>query len=293
MSIKNHALLVSLSVSKPQMTKKDDKATRDAESANNAHGAGQFRKDLYPKSLVQPILTVESSARAYIESVTYMWTRGEYLLPTAKFMEFTERIGKYQVEFDQCVTAFLNNWSNVMQQAQTSQGELFDANAYPDLTDLKNDFRFRVNYRPVTDAGDFRVQMQDDEMDALRAEVETATRESMNNMLRAPLERLKEVVQRLHEVTAKGDREVLNKKTGVIDLRPPIFRDSVVDNIMEEINLLHAFADVMPDNVLAIAKEIADTTPHPQQLRDNPVARQEVNTQTAALLNSINAMLEE
>lgn len=293
MSIKNHALLVSLSVSKPQMTKKDDKATRDAESANNAHGAGQFRKDLYPKSLVQPILTVESSARAYIESVTYMWTRGEYLLPTAKFMEFTERIGKYQVEFDQCVTAFLNNWSNVMQQAQTSQGELFDANAYPDLTDLKSDFRFRVNYRPVTDAGDFRVQMQDDEMDALRAEVETATRESMNNMLRAPLERLKEVVQRLHEVTAKGDREVLNKKTGVIDLRPPIFRDSVVDNIMEEINLLHAFADVMPDNVLAIAKEIANTTPHPQQLRDNPVARQEVNTQTAALLNSINAMLEE
>jgi hypothetical protein len=293
MSIKNHALLVSLSVSKPQMTKKDDKATRDAESANNAHGAGQFRKDLYPKSLVQPILTVESSARAYIESVTYMWTRGEYLLPTAKFMEFTERIGKYQVEFDQCVTAFLNNWSNVMQQAQTSQGELFDANAYPDLTDLKNDFRFRVNYRPVTDAGDFRVQMQDDEMDALRTEVETATRESMNNMLRAPLERLKEVVQRLHEVTAKGDREVLNKKTGVIDLRPPIFRDSVVDNIMEEINLLHAFADVMPDNVLAIAKEIADTTPHPQQLRDNPDARKEVNTQTAALLNSINAMLEE
>ena len=293
MSIKNHALLVSLSVSKPQMTKKDDKATRDAESANNAHGAGQFRKDLYPKSLVQPILTVESSARAYIESVTYMWTRGEYLLPTAKFMEFTERIGKYQVEFDQCVTALLNNWSNVMQQAQTSQGELFDANAYPDLSDLKNDFRFRVNYRPVTDAGDFRVQMQDDEMDALRAEVETATRESMNNMLRAPLERLKEVVQRLHEVTAKGDREVLNKKTGVIDLRPPIFRDSVVDNIMEEINLLHAFADVMPDNVLAIAKEIANTTPHPQQLRDNPDARKEVNTQTAALLNSINAMLEE
>jgi hypothetical protein len=62
---------------------------------------------------------------------------------------------------------------------------------------------------------------------------------------------------------------------------------------MEEINLLHAFADVMPDNVLAIAKEIANTTPHPQQLRDNPDARKEVNTQTAALLNSINAMLEE
>ena len=292
MSIKNHALLVSLSVSKPQMTKKDDKATRDAESANNAHGAGQFRKDLYPKSLVQPILTVESSARAYIESVTYMWTRGEYLLPTAKFMEFTERIGKYQVEFDQCVTAFLNNWSNVMTQAQTAQGELFDANAYPDLSDLKSDFRFRVNYRPVTDAGDFRVQMQNGEMDALRAEVEAATKEAMNNMLRAPLERLKDVVQRLHEVTGKQDREVINKKTGNTETKPPIFRDSVVDNIMEEINLLHAFAEVMPDEVLGLAKSIADTTPHPQQLRDDPEKRKEVNVQTTALLDSINAMLE-
>lgn len=292
MSIKNHALLVSLSVNKPQMTKKDAKATRDAEDANNAHGAGQFRKDLYPKSLVQPILTVESSARAYIESMTYMWSRGEYLLPTAKFMEFTERIGKYQLEFDQCVTAFLNNWSNVMTQAQAAQGELFDANAYPDLTELKSDFRFRVNYRPVTDAGDFRVQMQTEEMDALRAEVEAATKESMNNMLRAPLERLKEVVQKLNEVTAKADREVLNKKTGNSEIKPPIFRDSVVDNIMEEINLLHAFADVMPDNVLGLAKTIADTTPHPQQLRDDPEKRKEVNVQTSALLDSINAMLE-
>ena len=293
MTLKNNALLVSLSVNKPQMTKKDDKATRDAENANNAHGAGQFRKDLYPKGLVQPIHTVESSARAYIESITYMWSRGEFLLPTSKFMEFTERMGKFQLEFDQCVTAFLNNWSNVMQQAQNSQGDLFDANAYPDLTDLKNDFRFRVMYRPVTDATDFRVQMQAEEMDALRQQVEDATKESMNNMLRAPLERLREVVQRLNEVTAKTDREAVNKKTGVVEMRAPIFRDSVVDNIMDEINLLHSFADVMPDNVLSLAKTIVDATPHPQQLRDNPDKRREVNVQTTALLESINAMLED
>lgn len=293
MSIKDHAMLVSLSVSKPQMTKKDEKATRDAENANNAHGAGQFRKDLYPKSLVQPINLVETSARAYIERVTYMWERGEFMLPTSKFMEFTERMGKFQLEFDQCVTAFLNNWSNVMQQAELSQGALFDANEYPDLTDLKSDFRFRVMYRPITDVTDFRVQLQDEEMDALRAEVETATKESMNNLLRAPLQRLKEVVQKLNEVTAKTDREAVNKKTGVVETRGPIFRDSVVDNIMEEINLLHSFADVMPDNILAVAKSIVDTTPHPQQLRDDPEKRREVNVQTTALLDSINAMLDD
>jgi hypothetical protein len=293
MSIKNHALLVSLSVSKPQMTKKDEKATVSAEVANNAYGAGQYRKDLYPKALVQPIMSVESSARAYIESTTYMWTRGEYLLPTAKFMEFTERIGKFQVEFDQCVTAFLNNWSNVMQQAQQRQGDLFDATAYPDLSDLKSDFRFRVNYRPVTDATDFRVAMQDDEMDALRTEVEQATKESMDNMLRAPLQRLKDVVQKLHDVTGKTERETVNKKTGATEIKPPIFRDSVCENIAEEIELLRAFADILPDDINVLARAVNDMTPHPQQLRDNPDKRKEVNVQTAALLDSINSMLED
>ena len=293
MSIKNHALLVSLTVNKPQMTQKDEKATRDAERANNAHGAGQFRKDLYPKHLVQPITYVESAARAYIESVTYMWSRGEYLLPTAKFMEFTERIGKFQLEFDQCVTAFLNNWSNVLQQAQSQQGALFDPNAYPDLSDLKQQFRFRVMYRPVTDAHDFRVSLQDDEMDALRAEVEQATRESMNSVLKEPLQRLREVVAKLNEVTGKADRTVTDKKTGRVDVRAPIFRDSVVENITEEINLLHAFAEILPDDVLNVAKTLADTVPHPQQLRDNPDKRKEVNVQTAALLSTIDSMLED
>ena len=293
MSIKNHAMLVSLNVSKPQMTKKDEKATVSAEVANNAYGAGQYRKDLYPKSLVQPIMSVESSARAYIESTTYMWTRGEYLLPTARFMEFTERVGKFQVEFDQCVTAFLNNWSNVMQQAQQRQGDLFDASAYPDLTDLKSDFRFRVHYRPVTDAQDFRVAMQDDEMDALRSEVEQSTKEAMDNMMRAPLERLKDVVQKLHDITNKTDRETVNKKTGVTEVRPPIFRDSVCENIMEEIALLQDFADVLPFEITSLARTVVDITPHPQQLRDNPDKRKEVGMQTAALLDSINAMLED
>lgn len=292
MSIKNHALLVSLTVSKPQMTAKDSKATRDAETANNASGAGHYRKDLYPKALVAPIMAIESAARAYIDSQTYMWNRGEYLLPTTRFMTFADRIAKFELEFQQAVTAFLNNWANVMQMAQNHQGDLFDASAYPDLEELKADFRFRVNYRPVTDAGDFRVDLQEDELSSLREQVEEATKESVNAVLRQPLERLREVVARLNEVTKKGERAVVNKKTGATDIKAPIFRDSVVDNIMEEIALLHDFAAVLPEDVLTLAKDVADTTPHAQTLRDSPEARTDVGIKTDALLASINSMLE-
>lgn len=293
MSIKDHAMLVSLSVNKPQMTQKDSKATSDAELANNAHGAGQYRKDLYPKALVQPILTVESAARAYIESTTYMWNRGDYLLPASRFMEFAERMSKFEVEFNQSVTAFLNNWSNVMMRAQESQGALFNADAYPDLTEMRQDFRFRVLYRPVTDANDFRVQIQQEELDSLKAQVESATKESMNAMLRSPLARLKEVVAKLHEVTGRTDRAVLNKRTGVETIKPPIFRDSVCENIAEEIALLRDFAEMLPDNVMDLANSIVNVLPKPQELRDNPDRRMQVNVQSAALLDSINALLED
>lgn len=292
MSIKDHALLVSLTVSKPQMTAKDGKATRDAESANNASGAGHYRKDLYPKALVAPIMAIESAARAYIDSQTLMWGRGEYLLPTTRFMTFADRIAKFEMEFSQSVTAFLNNWASVMQQAQQHQGDLFDADAYPDLEELKGEFRFRVNYRPVTDAQDFRVAMQEEEMDALRQAVTEATQESMNAVLRQPLERLRGVVSRLNEVAKRSDRIVVNKKTGVTDIKAPIFRDSVVDNITDEINLLHDFAAILPDDLLTVARDVANVTPHAQTLRDDMDTRTTVGVKTDALLSVIDSMLE-
>jgi ATP phosphoribosyltransferase len=135
--------------------------------------------------------------------------------------------------------------------------------------------------------------MQEDELDALRSQVEAATKESMNNMLRAPLERLKDVVQKLHDVTGKTERASINKKTGATEVKPPIFRDSVCENIMEEIELLQAFADVLPFEITSLARTVVDMTPHPQQLRDNPDKRKEVNVQTAALLASIESMLED
>lgn len=293
MSIANNALLVSLTVQKPQMTAKDVKGTSAAEAANNAHGAGQFRKDLYPKALIQPILTVESSARSYIESTTYAWARGEFLLPTTRFMDFANRMGQYELEFSQAVTAFLNNWSNVMLEAQVRQGAMFNPGDYPDLSDLRADFRFRVSYRPVTDTGDFRVQMQEEELELLRQKAEASVKESMDAMLRTPLLRLRAVVSKLQEVTSKPEREVPNPKTGALEMKPPIFRDSVVENIADEINLLHDFAACLPEQMVTIANDLRDATPSADTLRNDPDKRRETCDTASALLAAINDMLND
>ena len=208
-------------------------------------------------------------------------------------MSFADRMGKYELEFNQAVTAFLNNWANVMARAQESQGALFDPNVYPDLTQLRSEFRFRVIYRPVVDANDFRVSMQEEELLRLKESAQQDALESFNTMMREPLVRLREVVAKLAEVACKSDRTVINKKTGAEEIRPPIFRDSVCENIIEEIALLRDFAEFMPLEVLKVADTVAGTVPTPQELRDDPEKRADVGRQAATLVSVIDSLLED
>jgi len=293
MGIKENAMLVSLSINKPKMTEKDAKATKDAEAANNAYAAGQYRKNLYPKHLIQPILSIESSARAYLERAAYSWGRGEFLLPTARFMQFADIIAGYEVQFNQAVTAFLNNWANVMREAQQTQGDMFDPSAYPDLSALRDDFRFRVAYKPVSDASDFRVQMQDDEVKRLKSDAERAMQETLDAVLKEPLRRLRDVVAKLSDATGKEDRLVVNKRTGHNEVKPPIFRDSIIENIIAEIGLLQDFSAALPDDVTDVANIVASILPESaEELRCSAAKRRSTSIKTKELLASIDAMLE-
>lgn len=292
MSIKDHALIVSLTVRKPQLSQKDEKATHDAEVANNAAGAGKYTKDLYPKALIAPILAVESAARSYIERNTYPWGRGRSsdLLPMAKFMEFTERIGAFRVQFKQSVTAFLNNWSNVMLEAQRRQGDMFDASAYPDLSDLAAQFTFEVSYTPVTDMNDFRVSANEEELAVIREAVERDVAQAQAALMTEPLKRLQDVVAKLADTMGK-DRTKVDKKTGVSETTAPIFRDSLIENVIHEINMISEFADLLPESLTTVADEAKAILPHPDALRVDPELRKRTHANATALLSQINSML--
>lgn len=293
MSLKDNALIVSLTVKKPQMTKVDAKGTSAAEIANNARHAGEYRKQLYPKHLVSPIRAVESAARAYIASQAYAWSRGEFLLPTVRYMDFQDAIGRYELQFDQTVTAFLQNWVNVLDEARQSQGDMFNGADYPDVTDLRKQFKFVLNVDPVTDSSDFRVQMQDDEIEALMAKTTAQAEDRMNDLLAEPLKRLRTVIARLNETMRKNDRVVTDKRTGNTDVKSPIFRDSVCDDISHEISLLYDFVEIMPDEVKNLAYWVASSTPPPELLRNSKAAREETAVETDSLLNKIDSLLAD
>jgi hypothetical protein len=111
------------------------------------------------------------------------------------------------------------------------------------------------------------------------------------DVLRQPLERLREAMGRLHDTMGKDDREVLNPRTGKYEVKPPIFRDTVVDNIIHEINLLRDFADVLPADVVALADEVEASVPDAETLRVSSSMREIAKDNSAVLLDTINKML--
>lgn len=203
MSYKDVAMLTRVRIELPQMTKKDDKATEAAERANKAHGAGVYRKDLYPKHLIEPITAIATAVRTYLYSQArpYGWS-GSYLIPNTRLVAYLEQMGKYELQFRQAVTAFLNNWANVLFQAQQTQGDLFDATVYPDVATLAGQFVFEYPLTPLPAAGDVVLNELDETVvERIKSKVQDAEREATAAVFRGAFVELREQVLRIIKQT--------------------------------------------------------------------------------------------
>jgi hypothetical protein len=272
-SLKQQALLVSLSINKPQMTKRDRKATTDAELANNAHGAGAYVKRLFPKHLIDPIVQVENEARGYMYNYTLPWNKGQHLLPSSRYMDFAIQMKKYETMFFQAVTVFLNNYANVMAEASRVQGGLFDANEYPDLSTLREKFSMRVAYFPLADAGDFRLKVEAEVMAEIKQQAEENLQAALREAMQEPYKRLYEAVSRVYTQCAKADSRIY---------------DSLMDN-------LDHLLDVLPELNFANDKELnqlleqcrESISVHPESLRTDPDIKSGVAERAKAIMEQM------
>lgn len=217
MSIAKRAVLVSLNITKPKMTEKDAKATRETAMKNSAsESAVAVVKRLYPKHLIQPITEAESSARRYMGSVTAPWARGLYLLPAALFMEFQDNMDRHRLVYEQAVTVFMNNVAQVLQEAARSLGDMYNAGDYPDLSQLRGEFSFGLKYYPLADAKSVVLDLEKKALQDLRENIEQENQEAMAAAMKDVRRRLYDAVQRIHTQCSKPDGKIYDSLTGNI-----------------------------------------------------------------------------
>ena len=293
MSIKDNALIVSCRVELPTKARTDKKAINEVAKKFGVNPRSlDMRKSLYPKELMEPIDSVVYKGRQHAAADTYPWARGEFLLPSTMYMEFAEAAGKIELEFLQAVTAFLNNWSNVLLGAEKQLAGLYEAGLYPSLEQLRQQFSLEFEYRQVTDEQDFRVQMQAEELDDLRAKTEASTIKRMAGLQRAPLENLLDKISTLEEALDKPMREIKDSDGNLLELRNAIFRNSTVDNITDECKKIIMFGDsVIGRGAVSMAIKIKENLPAADDIRDREEPRARAKSLVADYSNDCKALL--
>jgi len=205
--LSDRALLVQLNVSQWTARKLDKKATREVADANYAsRDAGNYNKKLLPMSdSLANIHTMTGDIRKEFYTNTLPWgLENTHMLPTSNYLQFMTTFRKRRAEWDTAVRKFLVDYPSHQITAQRFLGNLYNHEDYPDVRDLQRKFNMDLVVLPVP-TNDFRVQLADDELSSIHADIERRIEESSGLAMKEAWQRLYDRVKHMVERLAKID----------------------------------------------------------------------------------------
>lgn len=252
------ALLVTLSLSKFEPKKTDKRITKQVTQETGA-AAGMLRvgKTLLPDQAIEPIRKLHGEIRDFHYQHTLPWgENNERLLSSAFFIEYQDQMAKFRMEDTTLVADFERDYPANVEAARAQLNGAFNANDYPSPSAIRGKFAFRLEFKPVPDAGDFRISIVREAMDELRrsvndrvVEAEQQARRDLATRLATPLAKM---VQRLNEPDAEFRDTLVTNLREICHLVPVlnITGDPVIDAVRQDIQagLYHADPDLLRSN---------------------------------------------
>lgn len=202
MTISNAAMLTELNISVWTANKIDKDASRKVADDNNAAAdSGHFRKNLMAGStLRKDIADYAAGCRLWHNTRTMPWAdRGPRLLPTSLFFDYKTEANARETYFNNKVSEFLLAYPRLVQTAQNYLGDLFNRDDYPHPDEVASKFGFRLVFSPVPDAGDFRLDLPKQELDAMRMQYEANANERVAAAMQEQWGKLRDMVFRMSE----------------------------------------------------------------------------------------------
>ena len=231
MDISARALLVNTVVRVWTGEKRDRAITRDLCSRMGAEdNAVRANKSLLGDH-IRGVQTAERNVRHAVSERTLPWMDdGTRILKGAAFMSFTEAMAEPIRLFDIEVDGFIIAYPEIKHEARRRLGDAYEERDFPPQGRLKERFGVKLTYLPVPSSKDFRVTLSDDEIAAVRRNTEAALRDTVNDAVRAMLDRLQEPVARM------ATRLRLFRRNTSGKVQHP-FRDSLVENVREIVKI--------------------------------------------------------
>lgn len=262
MSIADNTMIVNMQISMWSGYKLDKGMTHKVTSeAHAAADAARVNKHLVPKESLKEIISAAGALRSHFYAHTLPWgDNGDRLLPRLSYMEFVQNHAQLCADFDSAVDAFINQkYLAARDQAEFRMGQMFRPDDYPEAEQLRRRFSVNLDVHGVPTGRDFRVDMDQLTVDALRQQIEAKNDERVGAAMRDVWERLATVIN--HFADRMGSDSV--------------FRDSTVHNLEELVDMLPALNVTGDPQLEQIRQDISDTLVGytPKDLRKDTAVR--------------------
>jgi hypothetical protein len=277
MHLSDKALLVHLSVSQWTARKLDRKASDEVAKNNGATAnAGNFHKSLLPTcNELEVLKTATSTIRKRFYQNTLPWgIEGTFILPSANYLPFTSQYRKDKAAWEGLRDAFFGAYTQAHQDARRLLSGLYKATDYPTLADLKLKFGMDMAVLPVPMAGDFRVELSDEHVDSLTADIEKRVAASSQAAMDDVWQRLYDKVAWLSERLSDPDRN---------------FHDSAYTDAADLCGLLRRLNFTDDPNLEQMRAEAENKLfkLHPHVVRNDPEVRRDNAASAKEIMNKM------
>lgn len=248
-SISSAAMLVELSISSWTGRKKDKQASKKVTDDNGADAAvASVNKTLLADcEHLTKIKTYIGEVRNHVHyKYTMPWSdTGIRLLPTSMFFEYQQEISRYEGLIMSCVDDLIDDFEHEKAKAANKLGALFNPEDYPTAESLRDKFNFKVNYMPLPDAGDFRLDINNDAVASLRSQYENAYTQKIEQAMNDIWQRVYTALSNMSSRLGYDD-----------DGKKLVFRDSLVENAVDMVDLLRKCNVTGSNQMFAMADKL-------------------------------------
>lgn len=275
-TIQNKALLCRVTINQFNPIRKDKQITAEILNGKGAtREAGKWIKNLIDPKALNPITQKAQEARIEHYRLTLPWSdEGIRILPCELYLKYAEKMRAIKKLFFQEVETFLKNYDSHVLNAQNNLKGMFNPADYPTAEQIKRAFAFDYNFLPIPCGNDFRVDLNNEEIEKIKAETEERVKSAESEAVKNLFRRLAEPIEKIAEKLKDADG---------------IFRDSLLSNLEEILNLIPALNLTDDPNFDLLIKECREkiTAYKPDQIREEKKIRETVTASAEEILERL------
>jgi hypothetical protein len=274
------AMLVELHMGWWQARTKDRTVTKEIHSIKDASvDAGLYLKRILGRDHVRPVQAIVVKARHTHYDLTLPWENsGKRILTAACYPEYQRVMANFKTEFEDAVEHLVATLDEKIEEQRLRLGDMFDRRDYPGDDAVRGFHYFDVRVSPVPEAGDFRVELDADEVDSIRTELEARTNDTLNAAMGHVWTRLRDVVAHVSTSLGTADK---------------VFRDTLISNV-QHLNELIPQLNVTDDpNLESLRRDVERTLCNldPKTLRSDDEQRADAAKTASELVDKMSGFM--